>query len=149
MKSRELKSKSTGKQKLKSNPKSKKVIKSKSFGAKVPNNPPNVGKDNKGVSVYGKGVRVPRSEKQTFSNKPLRRISAEDLGGMLSGIHAHTDDEHGYIIYYEADVIRLLKKLGHPAPKWGISLEIGAYRFKPAKNTVPVNKKKNLIKSGK
>lgn len=56
-------------------------------------------------------------------------ILAEDLGGLLFGIHHHhpCNDK---IIYYEDDLIKLLVKLGFPKPKWGKALNINEYETK-------------------
>lgn len=61
------------------------------------------------------------------------QITAEEIGGLLFGIHSHIEHKDGTddIIYYEADIIRLLVKLGFPKPKWGKSIDLS--RFKKLK----------------
>lgn len=58
-------------------------------------------------------------------------ISAENLGGLLFGIHSHAEIENDIdpeqIVYREEDIIKLLKKLGFPEPVWGKSIDIDSY----------------------
>jgi hypothetical protein len=51
----------------------------------------------------------------------------EQIGGMLFTIHQH-HPETDEIIYYESDIIKLLKALGHPEPKFGHILEIEDFK---------------------
>lgn len=46
---------------------------------------------------------------------------------MLFTIHQH-HPETDEIIYYESDIIKLLKALGHPEPKFGHILEIEDFK---------------------
>lgn len=63
-------------------------------------------------------------------------IPAEDLGALLFSLHSHVElftnpDE---IVYSEADVIRLLKKLGFPEPVFGTTVNFEEYKL-PEENT--------------
>lgn len=67
-------------------------------------------------------------------------ISAEDLGGLLFGIHDHAGNfavlggemgdhviDPNAVIYREEDIISLLRALGFPEPVWGKIIKIEDY----------------------
>lgn len=58
-----------------------------------------------------------------------KEATAAEIGGLLFGIHEH-HGKTGKIIYYEKDIIKLLVKLGHPKPVWGISIELDKFKTK-------------------
>ena len=63
-------------------------------------------------------------EVETKISLTYNEVSMEEkIGGMLFSIHHH-HPENEKIIYYEEDIIKLLKALGHPEPKFGIVLTI-------------------------
>lgn len=70
----------------------------------------------------------------------------EKIGGMLFSIHHH-HPETEKIIYYEEDIVKLLKALGHPEPKFGNVLSIKDFKktYKPKKIPWWLNIKKGQI----
>ena len=67
----------------------------------------------------------------------MTNVKPDELGGLL--FHIHTHDEGGKIIYYEEDLLPILKAMGLPDPKWGKNLTIKEY--KKRKNEYPATKK--------
>ncbi len=70
--------------------------------------------------------------KTPVKTKVKSGVTAEEIGGLLFGIHEHIEHKDGTddIIYYEKDIIKLLVKLGFPKPKWGKSIEISKFKIK-------------------
>lgn len=58
-----------------------------------------------------------------------KRATAEEIGGLLFGIHEH-NEKTGEIIYYEKDIIKLLVILGRPKPVWGESIDLNKFKMK-------------------
>lgn len=52
-------------------------------------------------------------------------ITGKELGALLSHIHQH--DKKGKIIYYEDDLLKVLKAIGLPKPEWETSISVGEY----------------------
>lgn len=48
-----------------------------------------------------------------------QKITGEELAGLLFHIHHHDTKKGDKIIYYEDDLLPILKFLGLPSPKWG------------------------------
>ena len=71
-----------------------------------------------------------KTNKTGIKNKS--KVSAEQIGGLLFGIHEHIThkDKTEHVIYYEKDIIKLLVKLGFPKPVWGESIEISKFKIK-------------------
>lgn len=74
---------------------------------------------------YGHIQITPKLVKEEILNN--QKATAEQLGGMLFSIHHH-HPETEKIIYYEEDVVKLLKALGHPEPKFGNVLTIDDFK---------------------
>ena len=53
-------------------------------------------------------------------------VTPEDLGGLLFGIHNH-HPENEKVIYYEEDIINLLKLFKFPEPVWGKVIKLEDY----------------------
>ncbi len=68
---------------------------------------------------------------ETKKTKVESKVTAEEIGGLLFGIHEHIVHKNGKenIIYYEKDIIRLLVKLGFPKPVWGKSIKISNFKI--------------------
>ncbi len=57
----------------------------------------------------------------------MKKITGEDVAALLHNIHEH-DSKTEEIIYYEKDLLPVLKALGLPKPKWKKSLSIEDWR---------------------
>ena len=53
-------------------------------------------------------------------------VSPEDFAGLLFNIHHH-DKKTEEIIYYEKDLLPILRAIGLPEPKWGKCLTLKEY----------------------
>ena len=53
----------------------------------------------------------------------MKKINGEDVAALLHNIHEH-HPKNEKIIYYEEDLLPVLKALGLPKPKWKKSLAI-------------------------
>lgn len=62
----------------------------------------------------------------------MEKITGEELGGLLFNIHKHIGKD-GKIIYYEEDLLPILKAIGLPKPKWGDHLTITEFKKKRKK----------------
>lgn len=65
-----------------------------------------------------------------MSKTKFKEITGEELGGLLSNIHSHIEHKDGTddIVYYEKDILYLLKKLGMPKPIWKIDIDIKKFK---------------------
>lgn len=76
-----------------------------------------------------------------------KRLTIEEkIGGMLFSIHHH-HPETEKIIYYEEDIIKLLKVLGHPEPKFGNVLTIDDFKKTKQMSEAILKENKELIKA--
>lgn len=57
-------------------------------------------------------------------------ITPEELAGLLHRIHTH--DKKGLIIYPELELLEVLRAIGLPEPKWGVSLTIEEFNERKA-----------------
>ena len=54
-------------------------------------------------------------------------ITPENLGGLLFNVHHHHPDNEK-IIYYEDDILDILRVIGLPDPVWGKNLTLKKYK---------------------
>lgn len=59
--------------------------------------------------------------------KKIKKPTPKELGGMLFSIHQHHPQTEE-IIYFEKDIIHLLKILGHPKVEWGENINIEDFK---------------------
>lgn len=52
-----------------------------------------------------------------------QQITGTDVAALLHGIHEH-DEKTEEIIYYEKQLLPVLKALGLPEPKWELSMSV-------------------------
>lgn len=62
-------------------------------------------------------------------------INGKDVAALLHGIHRH-DEETEEIVYYEKDLLPVLKALGLPKPEWAMSLSIKQWKKYKKKNKI-------------
>jgi hypothetical protein len=53
----------------------------------------------------------------------MSNISGKELGALLFAIHEH-ESASGDIVYYEEDLLKVLKAIGLPDPEWGECLTV-------------------------
>jgi hypothetical protein len=66
------------------------------------------------------------NKKNITKSKNKKPITAEELGGLLFGVHCH-HHENEKIMYYEDDLLKIFKLLGVKKPKWGLDLDLDKF----------------------
>ena len=65
-----------------------------------------------------------------------RKITGEELGGLLFGIHDHiwddeNSDQNTPTVYHEEDILELFRKIGLPEVVWGGFIRLKTFSLDP------------------